>query len=63
MESASTLKIKLLFSIKKKSFVNIFGSFEVENVTVTWATRKYCYKLYEQITPFLYILRNFYKSY
>ena len=45
MELAS-LKIKLSFSIKKKSFVSVFGSVEVENVTVTPATRKYWDKLY-----------------
>ena len=41
MELASSLKIKLSFPIKKKSFVNIFGSVEVENVTVTPAIHKY----------------------
>ena len=61
MELASSLKIKLPFPIKKKSFVNVFGSVEVENVSVTPATHKYWDKLYETITIFLYILRDFYK--
>ena len=62
MEIASFSKIELLFLIKKKSFVNVFGSVEVENFSVTPATRKYWDKLYEPITIFLYILRDFYKS-
>ena len=61
MELASSLKIKLSFPIKKKSFVNIFGSVEVENVTVTPAIHKYWDKLYEIIKKFLYILHDFYK--
>ena len=60
MQLALSLKIKLPFPIKK-SFVNVFGSVEVENVTVTPAIRKYWDKLYEPITIFLYILRDFYK--
>ena len=40
MKLASSLKIKLPFPIKqKKSFVNVFGSVEVENVRP--AMRKY----------------------
>ena len=45
----------------KKSFINVFGSVEVENVTVTPATRKYWDKLHQPITFFLYILRDFHK--
>ena len=41
MELAFSLKIKLPVLFLKKSFVNVFGSVEVENVTVTPATRKY----------------------
>ena len=41
MELASSLKIRLPVSHLKKSFVNDIGSVEVENVTVTPATREY----------------------
>ena len=52
MELASALKIKLSFPLKKL-FANFFGSVEVENVTVTPATRKYWDKLYEPNKNFL----------
>ena len=45
----------------KKWFVDVFGSVEVENVTVTPATRKYYDTIYEPIKNFLYILRDFHK--
>ena len=45
MELSSPLNIKLPFP-----FVNISDSVEVENVTITPATRKYWDKLYEPIT-------------
>ena len=60
MELASSLKIKLPFPLKQ-ILLNVFGSVEVENVTVIPATLKYWDKLYEPITIFLYILRDFYK--
>ena len=63
MELATSLEIQLPFSKKKKkSFLNVFGSLEVENVIVIPATGKYWDKLYKLITIFLYIiLRDFYE--
>ena len=57
------LKDQASISHLKKSFVNVFDSVKVGNVTVTSAISKYTYILYELIKKFLYILRNFYKFY
>ena len=54
MELAFSLKIKLPVLFLKKSFVNVFGSVEVENVTVTPATRKYWDNFTNQL-QFFYI--------
>ena len=60
MQLASSLKFELLFPLKKFiNTANVFGSVEVENITVTLATSKYWDKLYNPIKIFLYILRDF----
>ena len=62
MNQKGLLPWRLSFHLPlKKLFLNDFGSVDVENVTVTPATRKYCDKLYEPILIFLAILCDYCK--